>query len=139
MALDTPDAETRAAVEAAAIRAVMDRERAFDHEPRAVPAGNRGCDIESRERGMGRLRFIEVEGRRVRRPSRATNCWRRSLPEPPVFRPWSRFSPAAPPARSTPPTPLFGPEPGFAEAACAISTEAIRRAVEAVEIEPADH
>ena len=45
--------------------AVMERERALGHEPRDVSAEDRGYDVESREAGTGRLRFIEVKGRRA--------------------------------------------------------------------------
>jgi hypothetical protein len=60
-------AETTAAgrdeVERLAMAAVMAAERALGHEPRDVSAERLGYDIESRERGTGRLRFIEVKGR----------------------------------------------------------------------------
>ena len=43
--------------------AVMEAERVLGHEPHDVSAANLGYDIESRESGTGRLRFIEVKGR----------------------------------------------------------------------------
>jgi superfamily II DNA or RNA helicase len=58
---DRPAVET-AAVEAAAMAAVMAAERALGNQPRDVSADRCGYDIESRE-PSGRLRFIEVKGR----------------------------------------------------------------------------
>ena len=55
--------EGRAAVEHLAMAAVMAAERALGHTPRDVSAERIGYDIESRESGTGRLRFIEVKGR----------------------------------------------------------------------------
>ena len=43
--------------------AVMAAERALGHAPRDVSAERIDYDIESREDGAGRLRFIEVKGR----------------------------------------------------------------------------
>ena len=57
--------EGRAAVEQIAMAAVMEAEREFGREPRDVSAQNQGYDIESRDPGTGRLRFIEVKGRRA--------------------------------------------------------------------------
>lgn len=58
----TADAEARARVEALAMEAVMDAERAAGHAPEDVSKENRGYDIESRAADGG-LRFIEVKGR----------------------------------------------------------------------------
>ncbi len=55
--------EGRATVERLAMAAVMAAERALGHAPRDVSAERIGYDIESRESGTGRLRFIEVKGR----------------------------------------------------------------------------
>ena len=49
-------------IELAAMRAVIEAERAMGHQPRDVSAQNLGYDVESRE-ADGRLRFIEVKGR----------------------------------------------------------------------------
>jgi len=57
--------EGRAAVEQIAMAAVMDAERGLGREPRDVSARNEGYDIESRNPATGRLRFIEVKGRRA--------------------------------------------------------------------------
>ena len=62
-ALRETTAEGRAAVERLAMEAVMAAERALGHNPRDVSAERLGYDIESRENGTGRLRFIEVKGR----------------------------------------------------------------------------
>jgi len=58
------DAQARetAAVEAAAMRAVMDAEHRAGREPEDVSAQKVGWDVQSRDPG-GRLRFIEVKGR----------------------------------------------------------------------------
>ena len=106
---------------------------ALGHEPRDVSVEDRGYDIESREAGTGRLRFIEVKGRRA--DARAVTVTRnemlaaynardacilavalvkRGIAHEPIYLP--------DPAR------VFGPEPGFAEVSRAISVEAIRRA-----------
>ncbi len=56
-------AEGRALVEQLAMDAVMAAERGLGNEPRDVGAERLGYDIESREHGSSRLRFIEVKGR----------------------------------------------------------------------------
>ena len=56
-------AEGRSAVERLAMEAVIAAERSLGHEPRDVSAERVGYDVESRENGTGRLRFIEVKGR----------------------------------------------------------------------------
>ncbi len=61
--LSFPSAEARAAVEQAAMRAVMQIERALGHEPRDRSADKVGYDIESRDGQTGLLRFLEVKGR----------------------------------------------------------------------------
>jgi hypothetical protein len=51
-------------VEMAAMRAVMDAERALGNEPRDVSADKCGYDVESKTPSTeGHLRFIEVKGR----------------------------------------------------------------------------
>ena len=62
-ALRETTVEGRAAVERLAMEAVMAAERTLGHEPRDVSAERLGYDVESRETGTGRLRFIEVKGR----------------------------------------------------------------------------
>ena len=57
--------EGRAAVEQIAMAAVMEAECGLGRDPRDVSAKNEGYDIESRDPGTGRLRFIEVKGRRA--------------------------------------------------------------------------
>src|SRR5207244_266604 len=52
-------------VERLAMDAVMQAERRLGHEPRDVSAEKCGYDVESRVPGTGRLRFIEVKGRRA--------------------------------------------------------------------------
>ena len=56
------DAAARKRIEQAAMKAVMDAERALGFEPRSVESENCGWDVESR-RPDGSLRFIEVKGR----------------------------------------------------------------------------
>ena len=58
-------AEGRAAVELLAMETVLEAERRLGNEPRDVSAEKRGYDIESRDRKTGRLRFLEVKGRRA--------------------------------------------------------------------------
>lgn len=63
---DKPDTFARetARVEAVAMRAVMDAERALGFEPSDVSADKCGYDVESKVPGNdGHLRFIEVKGR----------------------------------------------------------------------------
>ncbi len=48
-----------------AMRAVMEAEIALGNHPRDVSSQNLGYDIESRDGQAGRLRFIEVKGRRA--------------------------------------------------------------------------
>ena len=56
-------AADRATLKRLAMKAVLAAERALGHEPGDVSAERLGYDIESREKGDGRLRFIKVEGR----------------------------------------------------------------------------
>mgnify|MGYP001340743888 FL=1 len=58
-------AEDTGDVERLAMEAVMAAERAAGREPRDVSAAKCGYDIESRDPATGRLRFIEVKGRRA--------------------------------------------------------------------------
>ena len=130
---EAPDADARAAAEAAAMRAVMDCERALGHDPRDVSTEDRGYDIESRAAGTGRLRFVEVKGRRA--DARAVTITRNEM-----LAAWnargayilalvpleSGFAHA--PIYLLDPARIFGAEPGFAEVSRAISVEEIRRA-----------
>ena len=123
----------RAEVEAAAMNAVMERERALGHEPRDVSAENRGYDIESREAGTGRLRFVEVKGRRTGAPTvtitrnemlaahNAQDAY--ILTVTPVEAGFARA-----PTYLPNPACVFGPEPGFAEVSQDISMDEIKRA-----------
>jgi superfamily II DNA or RNA helicase len=52
-------------VERLAMRAVMDAEARLGYEVTDVSAQNLGYDIESKDKTTGRLRFIEVKGRRA--------------------------------------------------------------------------
>jgi hypothetical protein len=56
-------ARQRKAVEEAAMRAVMEKERELGYLPVDVSRDNLGWDIESAIPGTGKLRFIEVKGR----------------------------------------------------------------------------
>lgn len=68
-ALFSADAEARRRIELAAMKAVMDIERALGFNPSDVSAQNRGYDVESKIPAELRgpdgaaLRFIEVKGR----------------------------------------------------------------------------
>lgn len=55
----------RQITEQIAMQAVMQQEIALGHDPKDVSAEKRGYDIESRDGQTGRLRFIEVKGRRA--------------------------------------------------------------------------
>ena len=57
--------EGRAEVERIAMEAVMEAERRRGGTPRDVSAEKCGYDIESRDPATGRLRFLEVKGRRA--------------------------------------------------------------------------
>jgi hypothetical protein len=60
-----PEILDRRITEQIAMRAVMEAEIALGNHPRDVSAQNLGYDIESRDEQTGRLRFIEVKGRRA--------------------------------------------------------------------------
>ena len=60
-----PDLAERQVVEAIAMQAVMEVEIALGNDPRDVSGSNLGYDIESLDPRTGRLRFIEVKGRRA--------------------------------------------------------------------------
>ncbi len=63
---DTPaEILDRRVTEQIAMHAVAQAEIALGNDPRDVSAMNYGYDIESRDERTGRLRFIEVKGRRV--------------------------------------------------------------------------
>ncbi len=64
---DRAPAEIRArnVTEKIAMQAIMDTEIKLGHHPRDVSQENLGYDIESRDGQTGRLRFIEVKGRRA--------------------------------------------------------------------------
>lgn len=60
-----PEILDRRITEQIAMRAVLEVEIALGNHPRDVSAHNLGYDIESRDGKTGRLRFIEVKGRRA--------------------------------------------------------------------------
>ena len=115
------------------MRAVMDRERALGYEPVDVSSEDRGYDIESRDPANGRLRFIEVKGRRA--DARTVSITRNEMLA--AFNAPDAFILAVVlvegeyvhhPLYLPNPAPVFGPEPGFNEVSRAISAEAIKRA-----------
>jgi superfamily II DNA or RNA helicase len=61
----TQELMDRRITEQIAMRAVMEAEIALGNHPRDVSSQNLGYDIESRDAQTGRLRFIEVKGRRT--------------------------------------------------------------------------
>ena len=129
----TQDAKTRSEVEAAGMTAVMDRERSLGHAPKDVSVEDRGYDIESRDGTTGRLRFIEVKGRRA--DARAITVTRNEmlaalnarhafilavvLVEPGTVHA---------PLYIDDPAPLFGAEPAFNEVSRSISLASIKEA-----------
>ena len=132
---DVADALSRAQVETKAMLAVMERERSLGREPRDVSAENRGYDIESREPETGRLRFIEVKGRRA--DARTITITRNEMLA--AFNAAESFILAVvfvegdlvhAPRYVPNPAPIFGPEPGFNEVSRAISAEAIKVAAQ---------
>jgi len=58
------DAQQKRVVELAAMQAVMEAEIELGNEPKDVSKDNVGYDVESLDTQTGRLRFIEVKGRR---------------------------------------------------------------------------
>jgi superfamily II DNA or RNA helicase len=62
---EDPELVDRARVEMLAMNAVIEAERVLGYEPRDVSKENLGYDVESRVPGTGKLRFIEVKGRRA--------------------------------------------------------------------------
>ena len=136
---DSADAMSRAEVEAKAMEAVMERERSLGCEPRDVSAEDRGYDIESRDSGTGRLRFIEVKGRRAdataititRNEMLAALNAREAYILAAVF---VEIGPGLvhPPLYVPDPAPLFGAEPSFNEVHRAISVKSIKAAAKSV-------
>ena len=132
----TVDAAARAVIEAKAMSAVEGRERALGFKPRDVSAQNYGYDIESRDPATGRLRFIEVKGRRA--DARGITVTRNEM-----LAAWNAADAfilavvlvadgeAQPPLYISNPAPVFGPEPGFNEIHRAISVEALKAAAAA--------
>ncbi len=132
---DAADPLSRAEVEAMAMRAVMERERSLGFEPRDVSAENRGYDIESADPGTGRLRFIEVKGRRA--DARAVTITRNEMLA--ALNSGDSFILAVvfvegesvhEPLYVPDPAPVFGPEPGFNEVHRAISVASIEAAAQ---------
>ncbi len=60
-----PELIDRRVTEAIAMQAVMQAETALGHHPRDVSGDNLGYDVESFDPRTGRLRFVEVKGRRA--------------------------------------------------------------------------
>ena len=126
----TADALSRAEVETMAMEVVMAHERGLGNEPRDVSSEDRGYDIESRNPATGRLRFIEVKGRRA--DARAITLTRNEILT--ALNAGSSFILAAvlvrdgvaqEPLYVPDPAPLFGSEPGFNEVNRAITIASI--------------
>ena len=129
------DALARAEVEAMAMRAVMDREKSLGYEPRDISNENRGYDIESRGPDTGRLRFIEVKGRRA--DARAITITRNEMLT--ALNAAESYILAVvlvdggsvrPPLYLRNPAPIFGSEPNFHEVSRQISTRALEAAAQ---------
>ena len=128
---DTVDAAARAEIEAIGMNAVTERERALGYKPRDVSAENRGYDIESRDGESGRLRFIEVKGRRA--DARTITITRNEL-----LTAWNAREAytlavvlvadgkARPPIYVRDPAPELGPEPGFREQSRTVSIKGFK-------------
>ena len=136
---DDADPLSRAEVEVLAMQAVMKRERELGFQPQDVSAENRGYDIESGDPETGRLRFIEVKGRRADAETvtltrnemlaamNASDAYilavvlvERDMVHEPLYVPK--------------PTNLFGPEPGFAEVSRSFAIREVRRTAAVKEI-----
>jgi superfamily II DNA or RNA helicase len=63
----TPDERRR--IDELAVAKVLEAERRLGREPREMPHGNPGYDVESRVPGTGKLLFIEVKGKAAGRPT----------------------------------------------------------------------
>ena len=132
---DTADALIRAEVEARAMQAVMEREKSLGYEPLDISKENRGYDIESRDPKTGRLRFIEVKGRRA--DARAVTITRNEMLT--ALNAAESYilavvlvdgGPVRPPLYLRNPAPIFGSEPNFHEVSRQISTRALEAAAQ---------
>jgi len=127
---DAASAAARAKVEAMAMKAVMERERSLGNEPADISIEDRGYDIESRDPDTGRLRFIEVKGRRA--DGRAVTITRNEMVTA-LNATESYFlalvlvdgGSAAAPIYLRDPGRIFGSEPNFHEVSRQISVKAI--------------
>ena len=126
----TADALSRAEIETMAMEAVVAHERSLGNEPRDVSSEDRGYDIESRNPATGRLRFIEVKGRRA--DARAITLTRNEILT--ALNAGHSFILAAvlvrdgvaqEPLYVRDPGPLFGSEPSFNEVNRAITIASI--------------
>ena len=133
---DKPDALTRKQIEEVAMEAVMARERESKFEPRDISTENRGYDIESRDPATGKLRFIEVKGRRA--DAREITITRNEMLT--ALNAAEAYILAAvlvddgyvhDPMYVHNPSELFGAEPRFNEVHRSITVESIKRAVDA--------
>ena len=115
------------------MKAVMERERRLGCEPTDISGENRGYDIESRDPDTGRLRFIEVKGRRA--DARAITITRNEMLA--ALNAAESYilalvlvdgGSARPPLYLRDPARLFGSEPNFHEVSRQISTKAIEAA-----------
>ncbi|MDE0209423.1 MAG: DUF3883 domain-containing protein, partial [Boseongicola sp.] len=125
-----PNALSRAEIEAMAMEAVMAHERSLGNDPSDVSSEDRGYDIESRHSETGRLRFIEVKGRRA--DARAITVTRNEILS--ALNTGQSFILAAVlvedgrpqrPLYVPDPAHLFGSEPGFNEVHRAITIDSI--------------
>ncbi len=131
----THDSLSRAETETMAMEAVMAHERGLGNEPRDVSSEDRGYDIESREPETGRLRFIEVKGRRAdaRTITLTRNEILTALNAGETFilaAVLVRDGVAQEPLYVPDPAPLFGSEPGFNEVNRAITIASIAAAAQ---------
>ena len=108
------------------------RERGLGFEPVDVSSQDRSHDIESRNPAIGRLRFIEAEGRRA--DTRTVSITRNEMLT--AFNASGSLNLAASllegefvhhPLHLPNPAPVFGLEPGFDEVSRAIAADVIRR------------
>ena len=131
-----PDAASRMEIETKAMDAVMARETRLGFKPRDISTENRGYDIESRDPKTGKLRFIEVKGRRA--DARGITITRNEMLT--ALNAGEAYILAAvliedgyvrDPMYVTNPSGLFGSEPSFNEENRTITVDSIRQAAKA--------
>ncbi len=134
--VDDSDSLSRKEIEIKAMDEVMKVERSLGFEPDDISAQNRGYDIESRDPSTGRLRFIEVKGRRsdAREITVTRNEMLTALNAKEAYilaTVLVERGRVHEPLYVTNPSRLFGAEPQFNEVGRSITIESIKQSVDA--------